>query len=232
MEYQNLLAEILTRTPRVGKFIFRLRNAVKGSPRFSSSAEYWAENYRQGGNSGPGSYGRLAAFKAEVLNGFVAENEIKSVIEFGSGDGAQLSLAKYPKYTGVDLSEIALDSARRRCADVPGIRFLHTSEVTPDERAELALSLDVVYHLVEDEQFEVYMRRLFDAATRFVIIYSSNVEREWPSQHIRHRRFTPWVEQNEPDFELIQTIRNLYPYWVRDPDNTSCADFFIFAKIR
>ena len=77
---------------------------------FQSSA-YWQERYRQGSNSGPGSYGRLALFKAEIVNRFVRDHNIADIIEFGSGDGAQLTLADYPRYVGVDVSP-----ARWRCA--------------------------------------------------------------------------------------------------------------------
>src|SRR5437899_4317923 len=55
-------------------------------------------------NSGLGSYDKLAEFKAEVLNGFVKENTIKSVIEYGCGDGNQLKFAEYPSYLGFDVS--------------------------------------------------------------------------------------------------------------------------------
>ena len=49
--------------------------------------------YASGGSSGPGSYGRLAAGKADFLNRFVEDHQIKTVLEIGCGDGNQLSLA-------------------------------------------------------------------------------------------------------------------------------------------
>ena len=52
-------------------------------------------------------------------------------------------------------------------------------------------------HLVEDEVFTDYMERLFAAATRYVIVYSSNgapdIEEHAP--HVRHRCFTDWVSE-------------------------------------
>jgi hypothetical protein len=218
--------------PRLRKAFRRVKKVVKRTPDFSSSANYWESRYRRGGNSGAGSYDRLAAFKAEVLNDFVAANEIDSIIEFGSGDGAQLDLANYPNYTGVDISTTVVEATRRKFADNPSFRFLHTSEVSADDRAQLALSLDVIYHLVEDEVFETYMLQLFNTATKFVIIYASNVENNWPSPHVRHRQFTQWVELNRVDFKLLQKIPNPYPYSDKDPENTSFADFYIFARIQ
>jgi hypothetical protein len=58
---------------------------------FPGSGSFWENRYRTGGTSGSGSYGRLAEFKAEILNEFVRERGVSSIIEFGCGDGAQLS---------------------------------------------------------------------------------------------------------------------------------------------
>jgi cyclopropane fatty-acyl-phospholipid synthase-like methyltransferase len=80
---------------------------------FPGSKRYWDNRYSQGDNSGAGSYGRLAEFKAEILNKFVAENNIRSVIEFGCGDGNQLMLANYPYYIGVDVSPKAIEICRK-----------------------------------------------------------------------------------------------------------------------
>jgi hypothetical protein len=221
-----------------------LRSAVKSFPivgplavaitrpfrrtRFDGSANYWEERYTAGGNSGAGSYNRLAEFKAAFLNDFVKRNGIQSVIEFGSGDGAQLELANYPSYIGVDVSKAAIAATRSRFAEDASKRFYEPAELPEETTAELALSLDVIYHLVEDEVFDAYMRKLFNAATRFVIIYSSNAEAGAPAPHVRHRRFGDWVEGSRPDFELKAHVPNPYPFDESDPDNTSFADFYIF----
>ena len=109
-------------------------------------------------------------------------------------------------------------------------RFYHSSELPPSTRANLSLSLDVVYHLVEDETFDQYMHNLFEAADRFVIVYASNVDRKTPEPHVRHREFTHWVAANRPDFSLIQHIPNEFPFDARDPENTSFADFYVFER--
>jgi hypothetical protein len=108
--------------------------------------------------------------------------------------------------------------------------FLLSTEVPLDEKADLALSLDVIYHLVEDETFESYMRKMFQVADRYVVIYSSNYEQAWSDPHVRHRAFAHWVERNEPEWHLREVIRNKYPYDARDSDNTSFSDFFIYER--
>lgn len=214
---------------RVHRFQNALRKLLKPSE-FDDSRSYWEERYRRGGNSGAGSYNRLAEFKADVLNDFVATNGIESVIEFGSGDGAQLALARYPSYVGVDVSQTVIEATRHKFSADRSISFLHTSEVTDADKADLALSLDVIYHLVEDDVFGAYMHRLFDAGIKFVIVYASNEDKPWSSPHVRHREFTRWVEANRADFVLAKRIPNAYPYSKKDPDNTSFADFYIFRR--
>jgi hypothetical protein len=68
--------------------------------------------------------------------------------------------------------------------------------------ADLSLSLEVVFHLVEDSVFDTCMRRLVGSAPRFVIVYASNMDQDWPDKHVRHRQFTRWVERNEPEWRL------------------------------
>lgn len=197
---------------------------------FKTSPEYWDLRYQANGNSGSGSYGRLAQFKAEVINAFVADHNVKSVIEFGCGDGNQLTLASYKRYIGVDVSTTAVRICQDKFSSDPTKTFLHSGQYK-GEKAELALSLDVIYHLVEDPIFEKYMADLFGAAERYVIIYAANSDDAvYNAAHVRHRRFTDWVEKNASGFRLMRHIPNRYPYSETDPDNTSFSDFFIYGR--
>lgn len=219
---------------RLGRRIRRSRGARWIRERFfPGSRDYWEQRYATGGLSGSGSYGRLAKFKAEFLNEFVARHEIRSVIELGCGDGNQLSLAEYPSYVGFDVSRTAVRICEERFRGDSTKRFvLHdaTNDPLPSERADLALSLDVVYHLVEDEVFEAYMRHLFGLAERFVIVYSSNEERAATSPHVRHRRFTDWVEREASEWRLREHVPNRYPTSLKDGEETSHADFYVFER--
>ncbi len=201
---------------------------------FHGSRAYWERRYRAGGSSGVGSYGELAAFKAEVLRGLIHEHGIQSIIEFGCGDGAQLALFDCPAYLGLDVSSTVLDRCRVRFAGDATKRFcLYTPQFPRDlsgsAQAELALSLDVLYHLVEDDVFARHLRDLFGAARRLVVIFSSDFEREEPVPHVRHRAFTAWVAANIPGWTLRRRIPNRYPY--REEDGSgSLADFFIYER--
>src|SRR5262245_61579496 len=91
--------------------------------RFAGSPSYWEERYARGETSGAGSYGHFAEFKAEILNAFIARQTIRSVIEWGCGDGAQLALARYPRYIGLDVSRTAVANCIARFADDPTKSF-------------------------------------------------------------------------------------------------------------
>ena len=208
---------------------------VKRTQPFRDSGSYWERRYQQGGLSGDGSYGRLAEFKAEVLNRFVGEQEIRTVAEFGCGDGNQLSLADYPQYVGLDVSETAIKLCAERFARDDSKTFVHivpglANDSTTSVSAELVLSLDVIYHLVEDAVFHTYMESLFNTAERFVIIYSSNKEQPGQLPHVRHRKFTDWIGSHRPSWRLVEEIPNLYPEDACADDATSHADFFVFGK--
>lgn len=197
---------------------------------FKSSANYWDKRYDLGGTSGRGSYGELAKFKAEVLNAFVEKNRIQSVIEFGSGDGNQLLLSQYPSYTGFDVSPAAVAVCQRLFEADKSKHFSLVKDYA-GEKADLSLSLDVIYHLVEDEVFNDYIRRLFQAAKRFVVIYSSDHE-ELPAldaPHVRHRRFSNWIAKNQSEWRLIEHVKNPYP-WDAKLETGSFADFYFYRN--
>ena len=206
-----------------------LRKLLGLTGRRFDSAAYWAKRYASGGNSGAGSYGRLARFKADTINAFVRERSIQSVIEFGCGDGNQLRLADYPTYVGYDVAEPCIAHCRRLFSADPNKTFRHLNEYR-GEVAELSLSLDVIYHLIEESIYADYMRRLFEAAERYVIIYSSCRDEAGTAVHVRHRQFTDWVDEHRGDWRLFKHIPNPYPLR-DDPHNETFADFYIFAKV-
>jgi SAM-dependent methyltransferase len=194
-----------------------------------SSSSYWEARYRHGGTSGAGSYGRLAQYKAAFLNSFIRQNHIASVVDFGCGDGNQLSLLDMPSYTGIDVSPSSLARCSARFQERPSYRFVPESEAADVVPHELAMSIDVIFHLVEDHVFDAYLARLFAKATRFVVVYSSNIDLGWPSMHVRHRRFTDAVMQRYPGWRLAAHVPNLVPFGKDEPDQTSFADFFVYA---
>jgi SAM-dependent methyltransferase len=197
---------------------------------FPGSTSFWESVYRNGGTSGPGSYGRLAVFKAEILNEFVQAKNIQSVIEFGCGDGAQLQLANYPQYVGVDVATVSVAHCSSLFASDSTKRFYRVDALPTDiGKFDLAMSLDVIYHLVENSVFDTYMRRLFDSSQRYVAIYSSNYDALTQAPHVRHRKFTTWIAKNARDWQGAGFVSNRFPADPTQPEETSFADFHFFA---
>jgi SAM-dependent methyltransferase len=195
---------------------------------FHGSARYWERNYAEGGTSGAGSYDALALGKAAFLNEFVRIHSIGSVIDFGCGDGNQLSLANYPAYIGLDVSRTAIQWCEQRfAADLAKSFFLYDGACFTDRAgvftADLAISLDVIYHLTEDAVFEAYLTHLFAAAANYVIIYATDGERRGTAPHVRHRHFTPWVQTHYPEWGLLEVTQGPNP----GPDR---ADFFTYQR--
>jgi hypothetical protein len=206
----------------------RYLSKVRQQLSFSGSTNYWEENYAKGGDSGPGSYGLLGRGKADFLNTFVREQKVESVIEFGCGDGNQLSLAEYPYYVGLDVAKVAIGLCKRRFADDPTKSFfLYDSDSFVDRagffRADMAISLDVVYHLIEDRVFHEYMSHLFSAGERYVVVYSTNDVRQDTAPHVRDREFSLWIDRHCPRWRLVKAERG-------PGDLPRRADFFVYAR--
>lgn len=198
---------------------------------FSGSADYWESRYAGGGHSGGGSYGELAEFKARVLNEFVESNDVQQVIELGCGDGNQLALARYPRYVGLDVAPAAIERCLQRFGDDETKSFTiystpHFSDPLRVFRGDLAISLDVLYHLVEDTLFEQYLRHLFAAADRFVIIYSSNEALPDAAPHVRHREFTGWVAAHIDGWVLRESQENPS----KSSHEDAVADFYVYER--
>ncbi|MGN6196272.1 MAG: hypothetical protein ACTHOB_15135 [Ginsengibacter sp.] len=199
-----------------------LRNIINKSRNliFPGSALYWEKRYRRNGTSGNGSYGRSAEYKANFLNRFVEHHNIQTVIEFGCGDGNQAMQFHFPSYIGLDVSSTAIEKCNEMCKDDPSKQFFISDKKKTRLKAELALSLDVIYHLIEKEVYENYMKQLFEAATKYVIIYAWDVESD-KNYHVKHRKFSEWIKENVPDFKLFNKIKN-----------STFSDFYIYERVR
>lgn len=199
-----------------------------------SSADFWRNRYVTGGHSGAGAYGRLAVYKAHIVNVVAETRKVRSVVEFGSGDGNTASLFHLRHYTGVDVSPEVLERARARVGERKNWCWKSLAEYDADPQVhDMAMSLDVIYHLVEDEVFEDYMARLFGASRRLVLIYSSDHADDGQARapHVRHRAYSDWVARAAPDWTLARTWKQPFPFGPgTNPRQTSFAFFRLYRK--
>jgi hypothetical protein len=209
-----------------------IENVKKGDGEFSS-AEYWDERYQKNGTSGFGSYGRLADFKAKTINDFISNEGIKSAIEMGCGDGNQLSLFKFETYIGVDVSHSVISHCRSRFAEHGTKRFYTSDEfLKKPEKADVTLSIDVLFHLIEDRVYDEYMETLFMCAEKYCIIYACD---QFPVSHdpihVKRRKITEWIAANIQGWSLRQIIFNKYPHdGSKNPKDHSFCDFYFYEK--
>jgi len=197
------------------------------------SKKYWNNRYVKGGNSGAGSYNNLAQFKGDVINNFIEKNEIKSIVDYGVGDGNQLNLINTENliYTGIDVSEFIISKCKEEFKDDKTKSFIHTDNIYNELKAELVLSCDVIYHLIEDDIYKEYMDNLFSMSNRYVIIYAKNEDINH-AVHVKFRKFSNYIESNLPEWQLIKHIPNKFQQLKlgQNNDKTSPSDFYIYEK--
>lgn len=185
-------------------------------------SSYWERRYRDGRSSGAGSEGQTAADKAEYVNNFIQSLDVESVIDWGVGDGTVLDgITRDVRYLGLDVSGTIVQKLKRRFASVPSWEFQAVTENhdVPYESYELSLSMDVLFHLVDDKDYWAYLNNLFSSASRYVIIYSTNYGPDRTARHVLRRRFTPDVAAAFPEWEMLR--------WEND---TKVAGFYVYGR--
>jgi CheY-like chemotaxis protein len=191
---------------------------------FFNSTRYWQRRYKSGRSSGAGSRGANAAYKARFINDFIRSHNIETAIEFGFGDGVQLDLCEYPDYLGFEVSRTAIQQRREQFRGNATRRFKHL-DAYAGEKADLTVSLDVLYHLVESPVYDAHLTHLFDSSDRYVLLFSTCFDGNPSSvNHVRHRNTREWIDEYRPDW---QPIRLTTPT-IERPD--AAADFFAYEK--
>ena len=227
----KIMKNLIKKIPVLGPLSIFLKNKIFLKKEFTNSKDYWMNRYEQGGNSGAGSYNNLAEFKCEIINEFVSSTNLETVIELGFGDGNQLEYFQFKSYTGFDISNAVIEKCREKFKNDTSKHFMHMDSIT-NQKAEMVMSLDVIYHLIEDEVYNSYMNNLFDLSNRYVIIYALDSDDSDNYQaHVKPRKFTSWIDANRLEFKLIKHIPNRYPFDKKKPKSTSFADFYIFEKV-
>jgi hypothetical protein len=166
-----------------------------------NSKTYWQNRYKNRGSSGSGSKGNEAIKKSEYINNIIDKYNIKSVNDYGHGDCNQLKHMKEVEYyTGYDVS----DDARNMCLSIfsNNKNYKFIDDISKFKKADLALSLDVIYHLIEDEVYQDYLEKLFSISD-IVLIYSTDQDlSSGCHSHVKHRKFTSYIKTHFVDFYL------------------------------
>ena len=153
------------------------------------------------------------------------------MIEFGCGDGNQLTLAQYPAYVGYDVQPSApVDICRRKFAG-DATKSFELVDAYDRRKADLALSLDVIFHLVEEK----CSMRICGGCSKPVAgssAFTPPIEvrpQLSASPHVRHRRFTDWIDSHAREWVLERHVPNRYPD-TGDNRVSSFADFYFYRR--
>lgn len=193
---------------------------------FEAIATYWDNRYKNGGTSGFGSYGRPAIDKARYINRIIEIFEVASVVDLGCGDGNQLGLLELDRssYIGLDASGTAIEICKQQYKE-PNLTFFHVVdfELLDLPASDLALSMDVIYHLTDDRTYFLYLDKLFSSAKR-VLIYSMDFNDPNWNGHSRPRKFSEDISLRYPNYKLIDKTDN------SDPEQVDMK-FFLYEQL-
>jgi SAM-dependent methyltransferase len=97
--------------------------------------------------SGPGSFPSVVGEWISTLKSYVEENSIKSVVDYGCGDFAIYKNFDWSNvdYLGIDISELALELARKNSEGRTTVKFLQQDSLTVPP-ADLLIVKDVFGH--------------------------------------------------------------------------------------
>jgi predicted O-methyltransferase YrrM/SAM-dependent methyltransferase len=193
-----------------------------------NSSKYWDDRYKKGGNSGDGSYNNLAIFKSQIINSFLLHNtnSIESIIDYGVGDGNQLSLLNLAdkKYIGLDVSSFIINKCKELFKNDINKSFCHIDNNIDfnEYKSDVVLSCDVLYHLIEDHVYYFYIDNLFKMSNKYVIIYANDINKNH-TEHVKFRSFTNYIRNKFDNWTLIRHIPNQFK-------KLSPSDFYIYEK--
>lgn len=191
---------------------------------------YWDNRYNTGGNSGNGSYGELNNFKVNFINNFIKEKNIETVIDFGCGDGNQLMQTNYKKYLGLDVAKSSIKKCLKLFNNQKNKSFLLYDPMyfvnNNFFKADLVICIDVLYHIIPEEDFIKTLKDIFSCSKKYVILYTSidayKTEPYRVGAHVRHRDTMFFLEKIE-NYRITGIVANALP-------NLSSASFIILQK--
>ena len=182
-----------------------------------NSRDYWEKRYLAGGSSGLGSVGEHYAFKRDYLLRIIERYAIKSIVDYGCGDGFQIepvilkerqgqTAPRVQAYYGLDVSPTTIDNCRKHYARFARFRFDVLADFKPAS-FDLSVSMDVLYHIIDYDEYVQYLNLIFSHSP-LTAIYA-NLEDSIPrSPHILSRDNLKEINQLDFELELLDVKKN------------------------
>ena len=102
---------------------------------------------------------------------------IQTVVEFGCGDGHQLSLIDYPAYEGLDVSAkaIVICQSKFKTDASKTFKLYNPQEFQVITQADLVVCFDVLFHIIDENDFIKTLDDIFNTAKKYVV-FSTNLK--------------------------------------------------------
>jgi len=187
------------------------------------SEQYWERRYKSGGNSGGGSYGNGLVNKVELITDLMEKYDIKSIADVGCGDCTIVpKLPHLESYVGYDISSTIIDRHNSKNTN-PSYKYKLISELE-SLGLDLSLSLEVIFHQVNDEEYIEYMDNLVKTDSFYILILTMNDSildtHHVKAAHIKYRDVVNKMSQY-PNYELIGTF----------PFTVTTSSYYLYKKL-
>jgi len=113
--------------------------------------------------------------------------DLKSISDVGCGECTLLPyLQGIRKYYGYDISPAVLSKVSKNAQDGFSKEFILLTNNTKIVSSDLVLSLEVIFHQVNDDEYLDYMRKLVNSNGEYLLILTMN-EGILKTNHIKNR---------------------------------------------
>lgn len=158
--------------------------------------KYWNDRYVDGGHSGNGSGGEELKFKIEQIWNYHPIG-VSSILDIGCGDmrtGEKLiAMFPYARYIGLDVSSEIIERAKTLPFSKERVFFRKIDDLEFRDKADLVLCLDVVFHQLDDAQYDLLLKQLKESYNKYLILteYSPAMIEHDSGKELKHRIFDP-----------------------------------------
>jgi len=188
--------------------------------------KFWNRKYDEGGISGRGSIGKYRNWKWGKIHQVIGN--FREVIDVGCGDlrfwehpiASKILNQRRFKYLGIDISDHII-SRNRKFA--PKLQFICAPSHEPIPRkASVVFALDLLFHIMDDGNFEETLEQLCKASNQWIVIYSwrkNPFEKDYTVTDGKSQYFRQLTEYkhifDRHDFRLKEFFKVLFdPYGV------------------
>jgi 2-polyprenyl-3-methyl-5-hydroxy-6-metoxy-1,4-benzoquinol methylase len=199
--------------------------------------KYWEHRYSVHGDSGKGSYAEHATYKSRVVNDEISANGVRSVLDFGCGDGNLLKYLNVENYLGLDVSKTTIYNCSEIFKSDKTKRFMVISPGKPleIEKFDLVMSLEVLMHITNEEDFLWTLQEIFLHSRNLVIIQTPlfPLIEYRPGSHENYRELFPYLLPYIGNFSLEKVV--VHPSTtiagrVKGEIGTMSSDFLVFKR--